>query len=341
MHSNTLGFAGEAQNFLYSFIQRIVIRIDSRIRMINATKYLNFYFAVYRSKNHRDDCSTLVETIASSKKTKISKKITQLSRQVSIFVSRRKISGSLSAWNEIEETRGTPARVDVPGGRVGCVRAWGLRGDIATIYRPKSSRTCAIGGVGVSSIDPVASRDRFSTCPPCFRGCVFRLRRSPGLPREKSVDRAFEGALASGGDVSAWAGSVATNAEAKIKVRGWTIEIYRSVARVRGRADEIARRRAAWKFYQYRGGHLVSLAVARDKLRAELRTTDRGCRRSTNRGKIAERARGEGLTKRQKACEYMWCNMGLESDRVSRTRSLVKIQRSFARTKMKLRSSGP
>lgn len=81
-------------------------------------------------------------------------------------------------------------------------------------------------------------------------------------------------------------GRVVPSKEAKIKARGWTIEIYRSVGRVRdsgGRADDIARRRAAWKFYQYRGGHLVSLAVAREKLRAELRTIDRECRRSTNR----------------------------------------------------------
>jgi len=95
------------------------------------------------------------------------------------------------------------ARVNVPGDRVGCVRAWGFRGDIATIYRSKTSRTCAIGRVGVSSIDPVASRDRLSACPLCFRGRVPRVRRSPGLPREKSVDRVFEGVLASGGNVSA------------------------------------------------------------------------------------------------------------------------------------------
>lgn len=98
--------------------------------------------------------------------------------------------------------------------------------------------------------------------------------------------------------IRARVGRFATNAGAKIKVRGWTIEIYRSDARVRARPDDIARRRAAWKFYQYRGGHLVSLAVTREKLRAERRTTERGCRRasrSTNRRGLPEQKEPEAI----------------------------------------------
>lgn len=127
---------------------------------------------------------------------------------------------------------------------------------------------------------------------------VFSKKRSPRSPipgsPTREIGRSRDRGYARG--VRARAGRFATNAGAKIQVRGWTIEIYRSAARVRARADDIARRRAAWKFYQYRGGHLVSLAVAREKLRAERRTTERGCRRasrSTNRRGLPEQKEPE------------------------------------------------
>jgi len=108
---------------------------------------------------------------------------------------------------------------------------------VATVYRPKSGRTCAIGEVGVSSVDPATSRDRFFVCPR-FRKRTPLVRRFPTV--SLAEDRPIEGAFASGRGVGARVERAATNAEAKIKVRGWTIEIYRSVARVRARTDNIA-----------------------------------------------------------------------------------------------------
>lgn len=157
------------------------------------------------------------------------------------------------------------------------------------------SRTCAIGVVGVSSVDPAASRDRLSACPPRFRKRIPHARRSPGVSRGKSADRAIVGAYASVRERRSATGT-------RRDVRGGENQSSRvdhrdiSLGRTRARPCRRyrTRRRAAWKFYQYRGGHLVSLAVAREKLRAERRTTDRstgGARRAsrlTNRRGLPE-----------------------------------------------------
>lgn len=144
---------------------------------------------------------------------------------------------------------------------------------------------------------------------------VFSKKRSPRSPipgcPTREIGRSRDRGCARG--ARARAGRFATNAGAKIKVRGWTIEIYRSGARVRARADDIARRRAAWKFYQYRGGHLVSLAVAREKLRAERRTTERGCRRasrSTNRRGLPEQKEPEATDCEQHVSTHVMITRG-------------------------------
>jgi len=156
--------------------------------------------------------------------------------------------------------------------------------------------TCAIGEVGVSSVDPAVSRDRDSPCDRRAFESAFPTLADPQVshPGNRSIARSRV-LFTNGRGVKTRIKRAATNAEVKIKVRRWTIEIYRSIVRVR---DDIARRRASWKFYQYRGSHLVLLAVAREKLRAERQTIDRGCcraSRSTNRRGLSEQEELEAI----------------------------------------------
>ncbi|XP_011641066.1 uncharacterized protein LOC105429645 isoform X1 [Pogonomyrmex barbatus] len=176
-------------------------------------------------------------------------------------------------------------RENVPGSRVGCVRAWGLRGGAASRLSTKLSvlhvRTLARHP---SILQPREIDSRFRKRDPCVRRFQVISTRiwSDRWPfRAVVVDERKQ------------------NAPQRTQKRELKFEDELSRHRVsRTLAHPISHGGVPWKFYQYRGGHLVLLAVVREKLRAERRTIDRRCRRAsrlTNRRGLPEQKEPEAI----------------------------------------------
>ncbi|KAL6261931.1 hypothetical protein P5V15_007014 [Pogonomyrmex californicus] len=168
---------------------------------------------------------------------------------------------------ESRETRmALRIRENVPGSRVGCVRAWGLRGGAESRLSTKLSvlhvRTLARHP---STLQPRDIDSRFRKRDPCVR----RFQREQNAPqRTQKRELKFEDELS-------------------------RHRVSRTLAH-----PTISHGGVPWKFYQYRGGHLVLLAVVREKLRAERRTIDRRCRRAsrlTNRRGLPEQKEPEAI----------------------------------------------
>lgn len=172
--------------------------------------------------------------------------------------------GYSSTWNESKRTHVvTRTRGHVPGGSVGCVRAWGLRNGIGTVVLTKIGHACAFGegwktvrrpcrflersilGHGVRAALSNAHSPR--SCPP------FLARSSRGIrPIPRS---AISSLLSSARD----RGRNRRGESTKATVKSSRVDGSRYI--VEACAPAISRRGGVcrWKFYQYLGGHLVSL----------------------------------------------------------------------------------
>lgn len=153
-------------------------------------------------------------------------------------------------------------RGHVPGGGVGCVRAWGLRNGIGAVVSTKIGRACALGEGWRSVRRPCRfSRDRssvsacssrFQTHPIAILSAVPRASLAPSVGRSR--DRRYPR-------------RVPRRAIPRHDCRGESDGRDGQSSRVDDRdiSSKRARRRyrgaaaCRWKFYQYRGGHLVSL----------------------------------------------------------------------------------
>jgi len=171
------------------------------------------------------------------------------------------ISGQFLPYASTCERTHMVPRIRVPGGGVGCVRAWGLRNGIGTVVLTKIGRACALGEgwrIVRRPCRPPLERSILGlgvlvalSNAPSPRSCLtFPARRPIGDILAAFLDEIL--AAIPGRDRRA-----ASRTEATVKVRGWRNDRDISSKRARRRYRGAAACR--WKFYQYRGGHLVSL----------------------------------------------------------------------------------
>lgn len=88
---------------------------------------------------------------------------------------------------------------NVPDGRVGCVRAWGLRGDIATIYRPKSGAraqsarlACRPSTLQSREIDSPCDHRAFESTFPALADPQVSHPGNRSIARSRVLSRAVE-----------------------------------------------------------------------------------------------------------------------------------------------------
>lgn len=157
----------------------------------------------------------------------------------------------------------TRTRRHVPDDSVGCVRAWGLRNGIGTVVLTKIGRACALGEDWRTVRRPCRfSRDRSSVSACSHRAFKRTIAILSAVPRASPVPkrRLIARSAISSPRFSARRsprhdrrGESDGRDGQSSRVDDRDISSKRARRRYRGAAA------CRWKFYQYRGGHLVSL----------------------------------------------------------------------------------